>query len=231
MGGRAEDRRDDGLVPQDPARLRISDEERHQVAELLRTAAGEGRIDLDELEERLEATYAAKTYADLVPITADLPAQAPGSGLAPRTGSSPAPYVAPDLLGPIPTYGGSLAVMSETSRVGQWRIEDGHSAFALMGSVRLDLREATFGSADVTINASAVMGEVSVIVNATTTVVVDGIGVMGEFTEQRQKVPFEPTPGAPVVRVRGFALMASVHVQRRPMPGESRQKRLGRPRP
>ena len=58
----------------DPARLRISDQERHQVAEMLREAAGEGRLDLDELDERLEATYAARTYADLVPITLDLPA-------------------------------------------------------------------------------------------------------------------------------------------------------------
>ena len=58
----------------DPAQLRISDDDRHRVAEVLREAAGEGRIDLDELDQRLEATYAAKTYADLVPITVDLPA-------------------------------------------------------------------------------------------------------------------------------------------------------------
>ena len=58
----------------DPRQLRISDADRHQVAEILREAAGEGRLDLDELDERLEATYAARTYADLVPITADLPA-------------------------------------------------------------------------------------------------------------------------------------------------------------
>src|SRR3954452_10026799 len=58
----------------DPARLRISDAERHQVAEILREAAGEGRLDLEELDQRLEATYAARTYADLVPITFDLPA-------------------------------------------------------------------------------------------------------------------------------------------------------------
>src|SRR5512144_713803 len=57
----------------DPSRLRISDHDRHQVAEVLRLAAGEGRIDLEELEERLDATYQAKTYGELVPITADLP--------------------------------------------------------------------------------------------------------------------------------------------------------------
>ena len=57
----------------DPAQLRISDAERHQVAEILREAAGEGRLDIDELDQRLESTYAARTYADLVPITFDLP--------------------------------------------------------------------------------------------------------------------------------------------------------------
>ena len=43
------------------------------MAEVLRQAAGEGRIDIEELDQRLEATYPAKTYGELVPITADLP--------------------------------------------------------------------------------------------------------------------------------------------------------------
>src|SRR3569623_1590929 len=62
----------DGRDAQDPSQLRITDADRHQVAEVLREAAGEGRIDFEELDQRLEATYAARTYADLVPITFDL---------------------------------------------------------------------------------------------------------------------------------------------------------------
>lgn len=58
--------------PPDPSLMRISDADRQRVADVLRDAAGEGRIDLDELEERLELTWGAKTYADLVPITSDL---------------------------------------------------------------------------------------------------------------------------------------------------------------
>ena len=57
----------------EPAERRISDQEREQVAEVLRQAAGEGRIDADELDKRLEATFATKTYAEIVPTTADLP--------------------------------------------------------------------------------------------------------------------------------------------------------------
>jgi hypothetical protein len=199
--------------------LRISDEDRHKVAEVLRQAAGEGRLDLDELDERLEATYSAKTYGDLVPITLDLPATGgPPAAVAPRAVPAPA--------GPVARYSSSLAVMSESKRVGTWLVAEQQTAFALMGSVVLDMREAQFESREVTVVANAVMGEVKVIVNAGTAVVVEGVGVMGEFNEQRAKVPFDPELGGPVVRVKGLALMGSVHVQRRGPSGDLR-KRLG----
>jgi hypothetical protein len=127
-------------------------------------------------------------------------------------------------------YSSSIAVMSETKRTGPWLVGDGHTAFALMGSVVLDLREAQVERPEITINASALMGEVKIIVDARTTVVVDGFGVMGEFAEQRPKVPFDPSAGGPVVRLRGAAIMGGVHVQRRGGPGDGRRRRLGRSR-
>jgi fatty acid desaturase len=54
---------------------RIGDVDRERVAERLRTAAGEGRLTPEELEERLEAALSARTQADLAPLTADLPAE------------------------------------------------------------------------------------------------------------------------------------------------------------
>jgi hypothetical protein len=204
----------------DPSAMRISDADRHKVAEVLRLAAGEGRIDLEELDERLEATYQAKTYGQLVPITLDLPT---AGDLRPR----PAPRPRLPAPGPGARYTNSIAVMSETKRVGNWVVQDGHTAVAVMAGVVLDLREAQFESAEVTVNASAIMGEVKLIVDSGTSVVVEGMGIMGEFTEQRAKVPFDPERGGPVVRVRGFALMGSVHVQRKGPPGEPFRKRLG----
>ena len=199
----------------DPGRLRISDDDRNRVAEALRHAAGEGRIDLEELDERLEAAYRAKTYGELVPITADLP-------VAPVRHPVPAPQsVRPAQTGSM--YSSSVAVLSESKREGTWIVPDEHTAFALMGSVLLDLREAAFTSHEVVINASSVMGEVKVIVDAGTTVIVDGFGVMGEFKEARAKVPFDADQGGPVVRVRGMALMGSVHVQRKAPPGGRRR--------
>ena len=53
--------------------LRASDADREQTAAVLRQAAAEGRLDLTELEERLERAFSAKTYAELALLTADLP--------------------------------------------------------------------------------------------------------------------------------------------------------------
>lgn len=59
----------------DPApALRASDADRERVAEALRRHHVDGRLDTDELQERLGRCYAARTTAELAPLLADLPA-------------------------------------------------------------------------------------------------------------------------------------------------------------
>jgi hypothetical protein len=193
----------------DAGQLRVSDADRHKVAEILRQAAGDGRIDLDELDERLEATFAAKTYADLVPITVDLPAHEPSTPPVPRRATMPATT----------SHASSYAVMGECKRQGAWLVPASHTAFCLMGSVTLDLRAATFAERDITITANAIMGEVKVLIDAGTNVVVSGVPVMGEFHQAKDKVAPQLGPESPVVRIKGMALMGSVSVQRLPPPG------------
>ena len=53
--------------------MRASQDERERVVELLRKHAGEGRLDLDELEQRVEAALGARTRGELEPLVADLP--------------------------------------------------------------------------------------------------------------------------------------------------------------
>jgi Domain of unknown function (DUF1707) len=55
--------------------IRASDQERESVVDVLRDAYADGRLTLDEFEERTSAAYAAKTWADLGELTADLPAE------------------------------------------------------------------------------------------------------------------------------------------------------------
>lgn len=64
-----------------PQRMRASDEEREQIAGQVRNAMTEGRLDLQEGEQRLAAVYAARYRDELAPLTADLP----GGGRPPRT--------------------------------------------------------------------------------------------------------------------------------------------------
>jgi hypothetical protein len=61
--------------------------------------------------------------------------------------------------------------------------------------------------------------EVKVIVDAGTNVVVSGVPIMGEFHQAKDKVAPSLGPEAPIVRVKGMALMGSVSVQRLPPPG------------
>src|SRR6187397_899922 len=160
----------------DPTRLRISDSERHQVAEILREAAGEGRLDLDELDQRLEATYAARTYADLVPITLDLPSH-------PHQRPVPAqrPRVVPDVV-PGPDRESHVAILSGLSRKGVWVVPRQMTILAMMGGAELDLRRAKFAAPEVTITINAFMGGAQVIVGPSTRVQMEGTGIMGGYS-------------------------------------------------
>ncbi|GIE99624.1 DUF1707 SHOCT-like domain-containing protein [Paractinoplanes rishiriensis] len=77
----------------DANRMRTSDQEREQVAEILRAAMTEGRLTLEEGEERLATAYGSKYRDELRPLTADLPdggrralAETPQARLATRRG-------------------------------------------------------------------------------------------------------------------------------------------------
>jgi hypothetical protein len=86
------------LVPA-PHDVLASDAERERVVEALRTHAADGRLDADELEQRLEGAYAARTRADLLPLVADLPGQpAPRARRTSRTLPRFAPVIALAIL-------------------------------------------------------------------------------------------------------------------------------------
>lgn len=55
--------------------IRASDQERQSVVDVLRDAFTDGRLTLDEFEERMAAAYAAKTWTDLRQLTGDLPVE------------------------------------------------------------------------------------------------------------------------------------------------------------
>jgi hypothetical protein len=190
----------------DPLRMRVSDADRNKVAEILREAAGDGRIDFTELDERLEAAYAAKTYAELVPITHDLaPAMTAGAAAA-----------AVDRI----ERQSAVAIMGGVERRGLWTVPEQFTVFCLMGGAELDLREARFSAPAVTVTINTFMGGATIIVNRSTHVVVHGVGIMGGYSAPRSDADLQLTADSPVVHVKGVAIMGAVSVLRKRMPGE-----------
>jgi uncharacterized RDD family membrane protein YckC len=59
--------------------LRASDADREQIVGRLHAAATEGRLDSDELDERLREAFTARTYGELDAVTANLPAPPEGA--------------------------------------------------------------------------------------------------------------------------------------------------------
>jgi uncharacterized protein DUF1707 len=205
----------------DPRELRAADSDRDAVAAVLREAAAEGRLSLDEVDERLTAVYAAKTYADLEPITRDLP----DTGVAP----SVAPVAERDgsRFGGAPTSKMAIAVMSGFVRRGRWGVPPAFTSVAFWGGGELDLREARFTEPQVTIRAVAVMGGINIIVPDDADVVINSIGIMGGFD---QRAAGEGAPGGPRIIIKGFAFWGGVGVERKPRKSELRRLKAERKR-
>lgn len=188
--------------------MRASDADREKVAQVLHQAHGEGRLDLNELDERLGAVYAARTYGDLVPLTADLGVPAPNVLPTPIQH-----HVPTSRIGGTPGTSTSIAFWSGVERRGEWVVSPLHNAVAIMGGIELDLTKARFAQDETTINAYALMGGIEIIVPEDVTVRVEGFGFMGAFEDITHKGA--PTiPGGPVVRITGFAMMGGVEVRR-----------------
>jgi Flp pilus assembly protein TadB len=62
----------DRIAGRDP-NLRAADADRERIADRLRKAHAEGRLDTDELQQRLEACYEAKAFGQLDQLVRDLP--------------------------------------------------------------------------------------------------------------------------------------------------------------
>jgi hypothetical protein len=207
----------------DPRDLRAADHDRDRVAEVLRQAAGDGRLTLDELDERLSAVHAAKTYGDLEPITRDLPV-----GGAP---AAPAPQgAAPDVpaarrIGGRPTSSVGVGIMGGFTRKGGWVMPRVFTAVTFWGGGEIDLREARFAEREVTVRAFTVMGGLHVTVPEDAEVDVHGIGIMGGF-DDRASGP--GAPGAPRIVVTGLAFWGGVGVERKPTRGELKRRKQER---
>ncbi|MGI5349096.1 DUF1707 SHOCT-like domain-containing protein [Streptomyces sp. CA-250714] len=210
-------------APAADAGVRASDADRDRVADILREALAEGRLDAEEHGERIEAVYAAKTMGELEPLVRDLPAGRSGvsgaeydgeqSGASGQRsyGTAFANFAASHTSGPaLPGYGPKenlVAIFSGTGRKGRWRVPRKINAFACFGGIEIDLTEALFEHPHVQINATAIFGGIEIRVPENVTLQQKGAGIFGGFDVQ---VTDSPDPNAPTVLVEGAAVFGGV---------------------
>ncbi|MFD9485821.1 DUF1707 domain-containing protein [Streptomyces sp. NPDC059991] len=203
------------VEPAQPAPLRASDADRDRVADILREALAEGRLDAEEHAERIDGVYRAKTMGELEPLVRDLPAAADGAHRfgAPSSASSTPAYAtahAPDdAVGPVAAES-LVAVFSSSTRKGRWRIGRRTNAFALFGSVEIDLTEAYFEQRLSVINATSIFGNVEVRVPENLTLRGSGTGIFGNFEVDTLEAEH---PEAPVVVVNGYSVFGNIEAK------------------
>ena len=172
---------------------RASDAEREAAAERLRVAAGEGRLDLEELAERLGSAYGATTRGELEPLTADLPAHAE-----------------PGAVEAAPRRSWLVAVFGGNDRVGRWRAGREIRVLNVFGGCDLDLRGAEVEGDRIDIGVVSVFGGSNIVVPEGVRVDMGGFALFGgNDVDVRGE---QPPPGAPIVRVRAWSLFGGTDV-------------------
>ncbi|QKW11114.1 DUF1707 and DUF2154 domain-containing protein [Streptomyces sp. NA04227] len=191
--------------------MRASDADRDRVADILREALAEGRLTPEEHAERIEAVYDAKTEGELAPLVRDLPGAYDGAG-ASGPGAYPMPVAGRPVPGTIPAEADEnlVAVFSGSVRKGRWRVGRRTHAYAIFGSVEIDLSEAVFEYPQVVIKAVSVFGSVEVRVPENISLRGSGGGVLGNFEVDTLD---STEPDAPVVYIEGISVLGNIEAK------------------
>ncbi|MEU3526942.1 DUF1707 domain-containing protein [Streptomyces sp. NPDC038707] len=196
-------------APTPATELRASDADRDRIADILREALAEGRLTADEHAERVEGVLHAKTAGELEAFIRDLPAAYERTAAPAYTPVPPRPEP-----GAIPAAADAslVAVFSSAMRRGRWRAGRRLHAYAVFGSVEIDLSEAIFEYQQVVIKAISVFGDIQIRVPENISLRGTGGGVLGKF----EVSPLDSVDSAaPVVYVDGWAVLGNVEARPR----------------
>jgi hypothetical protein len=171
----------------------MSDSDREGVIARLSTALGEGRLTLEEFEQRVDGVLRARTFGEAQPLVADLPSATPA--LAKR-----------DVV-ELRANAGSI------TRKGRWTVPKRLVVRSTAGSVKLDLRQAVIDHPVVEIELAVQAGSTKIVLPPGATADIDD--VTADAGSAKSKVPPAPAPGsiAPHLLVRGNVSAGSLLVR------------------
>ncbi|WP_051425915.1 DUF1707 SHOCT-like domain-containing protein [Jiangella gansuensis] len=181
---------------------RVSDADRESVAERVRAAASDGRLGLDELDERLGAALAARTHGELSAVVADLGDDDTSAPVAKRD---------PEVIS---------AQGSNVERVGRWVVPERLTVPVSMSSVVLDFMEATFTGRECHVTVDLSAASLNIVVPDDIAVEVNAEPSMSSVNLRRHDHPVSPRV---VVRVDGELSASSMNVSG---PGWWRRRKL-----
>ncbi len=199
--------------------LRASDEDREHHAELLRRAAGDGRLTMDELEDRLNTVYDSRTHRELERLVADvvvrgdhpLPTTQSGTRRMPvRRGEGGANWL--------------VSIMSGRERKGRWRVGTNLKVIDIMGGSDLDLNDAELAADEVHMTVFALMGGSNIRVPEGLNVELSDFAFMGGNSSALGDE--RPDPGGPTLHIRVISIMGGTDIKRgRKLSREERRAR------
>jgi hypothetical protein len=177
-----------------------SDAERDQTIDYLGRACSEGRLTLGELDERVEAALSARSRDELAALVVDLPVSPPEAAPSAATAPSSPPVLR------------SVTLVGRLRHRGRWRLPARVLHVALVGGASLDLRDAEVSSPVTTITVVCGAGRIRVRLPEHVRVEIAGASGLGG---RRSSIHGEARPGAPVVRLRLYALSGRIRITQR----------------
>jgi hypothetical protein len=170
--------------------VRASDAERDATVERLRDAAGEGRLTLEELADRIDVATRAVTRGELAALLADLPGASP----AVRVDAAP------------------VRALGDVKRSGAWVVPAETRYRSWLGHIKLDLREARISQSEVHIHAWALFGTIDLLVPEGVEVDVQARAHMCQIKQEAGGVA---TPGMPRIVLTGGTWFGEIKVRHR----------------
>ena len=157
--------------------LRASHADREQVAEVLRVAAGDGRLSPEELDERLERALTARTYDELATVIADLPTAGTAIAAAPLSPATGA--TAPKELIRLHCSSGNA------ERTGRWVVPSRMDLKVSSGHITLDFTQAVITQPALHIDAEVSSGHITLITKPGIVVDADDVTVRSGHVKVR----------------------------------------------
>ncbi|MBV9380411.1 MAG: DUF1707 domain-containing protein [Streptosporangiaceae bacterium] len=179
--------------------LRASHEDRDRVVEVLRVAAGDGRLTSEELDERVERALTARTYGELTALTSDLPATARSA-----------------MTVPVPQAKDVVRIecrSGHAQREGRWVVPQRMEVRVTSGHVKLDFTEAVITQPVLRIDTTVRSGHLKLVTRPGIVVDTDDVSVRSGHVKVRE--PWDSD--VPVLlRVEVAGSVGSGHLLARP---------------